>query len=69
MGGSIENEILQLLDCPVYKNLRETGDSLFPGILETEEIDQSYGNRFKKLRSAFTQGSLKSLKLLTVYIL
>ena len=49
MGGAIENEIYPLLDCPVYKDLGDTGDSLFLGVLETEEI---------------TQGFLKSLKLI-----
>ena len=49
MGEAIENEIYPLLDCPVYKDLGDTGDSLFLGVLETEEI---------------TQGFLKSLKLI-----
>ena len=46
-GIVIGNEIHLLLDCPVYKDLR---DHLFLLILETEEIVKSYGNRFKKLR-------------------
>ena len=50
-----------MLDCPVYKNFR---DGLFLEILETDEIDQSYGNRFEKLWILFAQGLLKSLALL-----
>ena len=53
--GTIEREIYLLLDCTVYKDLR---DSLFLGILETNEIDLIYGNRFEKLKILFTQWSL-----------
>ena len=38
---AIGNEIHLLQDCPVYKDLRA---HLFLGILETENIDLSYGN-------------------------
>ena len=54
-----------LLDCPVYKDLK---DNLFLGILETDEIDLSYGNNFEKLRILLTQGSLKSHELFGDYI-
>ena len=49
-GVVIGNEIHLLLDCPVYKGLR---DHLFLLIVETEEIVKSYGNRFEKLRILF----------------
>ena len=50
-----------MLDCPVYKDLR---DKLFLGILGTEEINLSFTNLFEKLRILFTQEFLKSHQLL-----
>ena len=64
-GSAIENQIHQLLDCPVYKDLR---DNFLLGTLKTDEIDLSYGNRFEKLKTLFTQRSLKPFELLEDYI-
>ena len=61
MCSGIENEIYLMLDCPVYKDLR---DKLFLGILGTEEINLSFTNLYEKLRILFTQESLKSHQLL-----
>ena len=63
--GAIENEIHLLLNCPVYKDLRY---SLFLGNLETDQINLSYGNHFKKKNSIYIW-ALKSLELLGDYIL
>ena len=54
-----------MLDCPVYKDLR---DNFLLGTLKTDEIDLSDGNRFEKLKTLFTQRSLKPLELLEDYI-